>query len=326
MNIEKPIRAVFFCDLSGSAAHHIGRWLSAGHDVCACVITREQSGKSRRQEQLRHWLAPEWSLIRTLARGHIPLFKVERSELRTTLPDKLRALRADVLVSVAFPHLIPGTLSELFPYDGVNLHPALLPQYRGPYPLHVMALDGALDTAAGVTLHRLTDRFDEGDIIAQTPIQGFDAENIDSISMASTRAGAELLVGHLPRFCSGEIKAQPQSFGNWRYARLMPDDLVLSPERTIDDIIRHAKILGPLGWLSIEIGSASYRIGGVPRRWQHTRLSRGNPHRATPLSVEFDAADGRLRLLRRRGPLKTYEDLCTMIRLRQETIAMARAA
>jgi methionyl-tRNA formyltransferase len=262
--------------------------------------------------------------MRTLARSNIPLITIERSDLTSRLADDLRQLDADVLVSVAFPYLIPNEVISIFPHGGVNMHPALLPRYRGPHPVPVMVLDDALSTAAGVTLHRISDRFDEGDIIAQVATHRFEAEDFQSVSLVNVRAGAQLLADALPRFCAGEISPTPQAAGTWRYARLTPDDQVVTPECAVRDIARRARMLGPLGLLRLEIGSSVYRIGGLPRRWQHTRLPAGNPHRVTSLSIEFDAADGRLRLLRRTGLLKTCEDWLVLLRLRHETALLRR--
>src|SRR5258706_3130944 len=252
METTRPIRAVFFCGLAPSSVLTMTRWLAAGHEVAACVIASRQPRRYRRQENLRRWLVPEWSLTRVLARSQIPLIKAERTDLQSRLPDTMARFRADVLISDAFPYLIPSALTGVFPAGGVNLHPALLPHYRGPHPIQAMALDGAMETAGGVTLHCLSDRFDEGDIIAQLAISRSDAADMDALPMAMARVGAELLMTSLPRFCSGEIKPRPQTQALGRYARLMPEERVLTPDLTVEDIVLRARVLGPFGVLIVD--------------------------------------------------------------------------
>ena len=76
----------------------------------------------------------------------------------------------DFLLVACWPYLIEPRVLERARKAALNLHPSLLPQYRGPNPLEQQLAAG--DSKFGVTLHRLDQRFDHGDIIAQSELVG----------------------------------------------------------------------------------------------------------------------------------------------------------
>ncbi len=72
---------------------------------------------------------------------------------------------ADCGVVSCFPWLLPARLLEHYPLGMLNIHPSLLPAYRGPSPLYWQYRDGRLET--GVTVHRVTEELDAGPIVRQ---------------------------------------------------------------------------------------------------------------------------------------------------------------
>ena len=83
-----------------------------------------------------------------------------------TVADRLVSADADVVISVFFPFILPRALLERVRAPIVNLHPTLLPRYRGPTPLAAMLTEEAGDQFGGVTLHRIVPKVDAGPIIA----------------------------------------------------------------------------------------------------------------------------------------------------------------
>ena len=77
----------------------------------------------------------------------------------------LRRTKPDLVCVASFPKLIPPGLIDAAPLGGINLHPSLLPRHRGPLPLF-WTYHGD-DRSAGVTVHRLTEQYDAGDIVMQ---------------------------------------------------------------------------------------------------------------------------------------------------------------
>jgi methionyl-tRNA formyltransferase len=86
------------------------------------------------------------------------------AKLRTIAAQVIASLEPDLVISAAFPRLIPGEILTLPKYGAVNVHPSPLPAGRGPNPVRLV-YEGATTVAA--TLHRTEAEFDTGAILAQ---------------------------------------------------------------------------------------------------------------------------------------------------------------
>lgn len=85
-----------------------------------------------------------------------------------TAGETLRRYDVDLAVVVAYGHLIPKTMLEIPRHGFINLHASLLPKYRGAAPVPHAILNGEKET--GLTVFRLNERFDEGDILERAVI------------------------------------------------------------------------------------------------------------------------------------------------------------
>lgn len=94
----------------------------------------------------------------------VPVLALHRkTELERALD--ARDVRADCGVVSCFPWLLPARLLQHYPLGMLNIHPSLLPAYRGPSPLFWQYRDGRLET--GVTVHVVTEELDAGPIVRQ---------------------------------------------------------------------------------------------------------------------------------------------------------------
>ena len=123
--------------------------------------------------------------------------------------DRLREIRADMLLSVNFGYILKKSLLSLFRYP-INLHMSYLPHNKGAHP-NVWAIYE--ETPAGVTLHVMTPEVDTGDIIAQTEIPVDPAETGKSLYSKLERASAELLKEWLPVLMTGRFPTRPMPRG-----------------------------------------------------------------------------------------------------------------
>jgi len=104
----------------------------------------------------------------------------------------VKELTPDLLVVVAYGKIFKKKFLDLFPLGGINLHPSLLPLYRGPSPITAAILAG--DNETGVTVQKLAMRFDTGDTLAQARVPLDGTETTGSLTDALSRAGADLLL------------------------------------------------------------------------------------------------------------------------------------
>ncbi|MFN8458926.1 MAG: formyltransferase family protein [Anaerolineae bacterium] len=124
----------------------------------------------------------------------------------------LAGLRPDLIVVACFPYIFPAALLQLPRYGCLNLHPSLLPAYRGPLPLFWQAYFGEPQT--GVTLHFLNQSLDAGDIVAQTAFAWPEGASRADLEQQCGLAGAQLLAEAVQRLAQGEPlprRPQPQA-------------------------------------------------------------------------------------------------------------------
>jgi methionyl-tRNA formyltransferase len=114
------------------------------------------------------------------------LFKPEK--LDSAFREKIAALKPDLLVSFAYGKIFGPKFLELFPLGGINIHPSLLPKYRGPSPINAAILNR--DAETGISIQKLAKEMDAGDILVQEKIilNGTEtaASLSDDVSLKST--------------------------------------------------------------------------------------------------------------------------------------------
>lgn len=114
----------------------------------------------------------------------------------------INEMGADLFLSCGYPYKIPALpLEKIY---GVNLHPALLPKARGIMPLPYIIMHEP--QAAGLTLHKISDRFDAGDILAQHPVS---LEKHDTVDVLNAKLGVAS-----PEFVSNAVKNLPTLWSN----------------------------------------------------------------------------------------------------------------
>lgn len=142
----------------------------------------------------------------------------------------------DCIITAAYPFKVP--LVENVGFKGINIHPTLLPMGRGRWPLPFIILKGLKES--GVTLHKINENFDEGDIIIQKSFQIHDKEDLETLSCRSQILAECLIEEVFNNFEYYWKNATPQTEGEyWSYPTLeeMSFDFSMSVDQ-IDRIIR----------------------------------------------------------------------------------------
>jgi methionyl-tRNA formyltransferase len=147
----------------------------------------------------------------------LPLIKPE--SLKSEARELTAALRPDLLVSFAYGRIFGPRFLALFPLGGINIHPSLLPRYRGPTPIPQAILNG--DRETGITIQRLAPDMDSGDILAQERVPLTGRETTGTLSALMACKAAELLPGLLRRLASGNREARPQNHREASYCSLI---------------------------------------------------------------------------------------------------------
>lgn len=121
---------------------------------------------------------------------------------------ELKTFNADVFVVAEYGLLIPEAVLSIPLHGTLNVHPSLLPQYRGATPIQSALLHGEKET--GVTIMLLDKELDHGPIIAQEKMGIEPEDTAPTLEAKLGRAGAELLIATLPKWVAGKITAREQ--------------------------------------------------------------------------------------------------------------------
>ncbi|HXX39605.1 MAG TPA: methionyl-tRNA formyltransferase [bacterium] len=129
---------------------------------------------------------------------------------------ELRRLAADLLIVVAYGRLIPRAALDLARLGGINLHPSLLPRYRGAAPIPRAIAAGERET--GVTVLYLSDKMDAGDIILQRAVPVSSRDTTATLEPRLAREGAALLAEAVRLLDAGTAPRHPQDHSKASFA------------------------------------------------------------------------------------------------------------
>ena len=134
------------------------------------------------------------------AQAGIPVFQPEKMRDGTALR-QIQSLEPDILVVVAYGRILPDDILAVPRYGAINVHGSLLPKYRGASPIQWAVLSG--EKESGVTIMRMDEGIDTGDIIAQEAIPLSPEETAGTLFEKLAALGARLLCETLPSIENG---------------------------------------------------------------------------------------------------------------------------
>jgi len=121
---------------------------------------------------------------------------------------QIQGLRPDLVAVAAYGQILPKALLEIPRHGCLNVHTSLLPRYRGAAPIQWAILHG--DAETGVTIMKMDEGMDTGDILTQEKTAIIPADNAQTLHDRLATMGADLLVRTIPAYVSGAITPQPQ--------------------------------------------------------------------------------------------------------------------
>jgi methionyl-tRNA formyltransferase len=149
-------------------------------------------------------------------RPEIPQLKPER--LDEAARSAVRALNCDLLVSFAYGRIFGPKFLALFPAGGMNVHPSLLPRFRGPSPIQAAILAG--DSRSGVSVQRIALEMDAGAILAAAGITLDARETAITLSEKASVVAAALLCECVKAAAAGASTEKAQE-GESVYCRVI---------------------------------------------------------------------------------------------------------
>jgi len=294
---NRAIRALLLADAGPIPGRVASAWLAAGNQIAEVWTDANPGYRSAwKQDRRLGRFAARWSLTATIARKHLVHRRIENFKDSQKFADLIDSLDIDVVLSVHFARILPAALLSRLKVPALNLHPSLLPAYRGATPLVSMVFDDAQDRFSGVSLHQIVPAIDAGPIYSACRVPFPSNKNLRRWELDLAKAGSDLAVNTIPRILKGEIVGVEQSENLATYRKTLSDDLKITPARSAANIARLCETLGRVRPLLIEADGRNYPVTGIVR-------SLGSPTGQSPrvgfFRIDADLADARVRLRRK---------------------------
>ncbi len=150
------------------------------------------------------------------------LFEIKFSTVKKfdrKFTSKLSKLKPDVGILASFGKILPKEVLKIPKHGVLNIHPSLLPKYRGPTPIPSAILAG--DKTTGVTIIKMDEKVDHGPVISQFKEEILPDDTADSLLMRLFEAGADVLVNILPAYVKGKIAPREQNHKKATFTKLL---------------------------------------------------------------------------------------------------------
>ena len=199
--------------------------------------------------------------------------------------DDLRALQPDVIITVAYGKMIPPSILALPPLGCINVHPSLLPKYRGASPIQSAIADGQRET--GVTIMYQSEALDAGDIILQRRVPIEPDDTAQTLEAKLAEVGAQTLVEALRLIADGRAPRIPQDASAATYVKK------LTKEDGRLDWIRPAQALANL-IRAMDPWPSAYTLhrGRLLKIWKGTAIESVKPAAPSGTVVEIRRGEG----------------------------------
>jgi methionyl-tRNA formyltransferase len=180
---------------------------------------------------------------------------------------KLKALRPDLFVVAAYGHILPDKILSIPPFGAINVHPSLLPKYRGPTPVPATLLHGDLET--GVTIIKMDEQMDHGPILAMKSYTIHEADTSETLLTHLFDLSAEMLPDVISNFTSGKMEPKKQDESKATYTQKVSKsdgeiDCANPPEKSVLDRMIRAYFPWPVVWTTLKIKEKDVRVKLLP--------------------------------------------------------------
>ena len=183
--------------------------LAAGYEIAALILP---TANTRRP----------FEIAKAATKQNIPVFYTKKTdELKQIIADA----GAEVAVLASYGKIIPNEIIDAFPCGIINVHPSLLPKYRGTTPIETALLNG--DAETGVSVMRLAQKMDAGNILAQGKVAITPETTKQSLYEELAQLGAKLLVDVLPGVIAKNAPETPQDEAQASFTAQLSKDLSL---------------------------------------------------------------------------------------------------
>lgn len=165
------------------------------------VFTKPDAKTNKKQE------VSELPVKKIALEKNVPIFQPQKFD--DVAIAEFKNLKPDLVVVAAYGRLLPLKVLETPGFGCINIHPSLLPKFRGPSPIQNALLSGEKQT--GTTVMLMNEGMDTGDILTQEEITVEEYDNADTLSKKLSETSAHLLLQTIPLWIERKIEPKKQA-------------------------------------------------------------------------------------------------------------------
>ena len=249
---------ILFMGTPDFARESLDNLYKSGFEICGVVTTPDRP--AGRGMKLVASPVKEYAIEKGLK-----LFQPEKISNNDEFKNEIRELAPDLVCVVSYGVILPKSFLNIPPLGCINVHPSMLPKYRGPAPIQWAILNG--DKETGVSIMYLDAGMDSGDIIIQEKVEIGDDETTGELWNRLSGIGSRLLTKVVTDISNGVIVRTPQ-----------PEEFVLAPmldkemskidwqEKTTNEIKNLVRGLNPI------MGTYTFFNGKKVKIWKVQKI------------------------------------------------------
>ena len=197
------------------ATYPLEKLLSEGYNVIGVYTQPDrESGRGRQTKP---------SPVKVLAKREGLNILQPKSLREKTSIATLSELNPDIIVICAYGIILPPAILEIPKAGTINIHPSMLPLYRGPSPVSTAIIKG--DHLTGVTIMEVDEGTDTGPVIAQQKELITDEDTTDTLTRRLFKKGANLLTEQIPSYYDGKTRLFIQNEQRATYTKKLTKDI-----------------------------------------------------------------------------------------------------
>ena len=220
----------------------------------------------------------------------LPVFQPQKVKDESFL-EIIGKLSPDMVVLVAFGQILPKAIIDYPPLKCLNIHPSLLPKYRGAAPLNWQIIRG--ETKTGVSIMMMDEGLDSGDILLQQETELGADETYGELHDRLAELGAALLIKTIEQIFDGTIKRKPQDASGVTFAPLLKKETgKIDWNNKASDIVNLIRGLSPLPTAYTYLDGLSLKIFTADAQTQKVNQPPGTIGTASATGLSVTASDG----------------------------------
>ncbi len=193
---------ILFMGTPDFARDSLEKLYNSGYEICGVVTTPDRP--AGRGMKMLASPVKEYAIEKNLK-----LFQPEKIANNDVFKDEIKQMNPDLVCVVSYGVILPKSFLKIPKFGCINVHPSMLPKYRGSAPIQWAVLNG--DETTGVTIMYLNEKMDAGDIITQKEVKIGSDETSGELWNRLSKIGADLLEETVKEISEGIIKRVPQS-------------------------------------------------------------------------------------------------------------------